>query len=182
MLRSITAPLAAAILATAVIPSSAGAQACTGRPGASAIEQYCEAIPDGDGDRVTGSSSGSTGSSSQGGGVPISKGTAGALAAAGPDGKAVIGLLGRESATGSQGQKSKSGGSGNGTTASSQSDGSAQSRVAAAKSPSDNPLRAVSSAASDGATVGSMYLWGLLLLAVVALGAGWVGFRRNRGS
>lgn len=182
MLRSITAPLAAAILATALSPSAAGAQACAGRPGASAIEQYCEAIPDGDGDRVTGTgtgpsaTSGSRGSAgAASGSVNLPSGTAGTLRAAGPAGKAVLGLVARESSA--SGERPSKATNGTATTP-----GSSTTSIAPAKTPSDNPLRAVSSAATDGATVGSMFLWGLLALAVAALAAGWIGFRRNRGS
>lgn len=176
--RLFTVIAVAGVLLAAFAPSAL-AQACEGRPGASAIEQYCEAIPEATGDRVTPRENRERGSS----GADVPSGTSQQLEDSGADGAAVLGLV-----AGSDGGNGGDGG-GNGASSSKSSSGESASgdekteaeaaAVAAASSPSDNPLKAVSSAVSNGATVGSAFLWGLLALAVAAAGAAWVGFRRQ---
>lgn len=169
------------LISVLVISAPQALAACTGRPGASAIEQYCEAIPDGTGERP-GPSSKSTAKS--GSGVP--EGTSRQLQNAGQDGQAVLGIVAASGGSGAGGPSSGSGGKsatekGQGSAPDAgEGVGESETTVVAAKSPSDNPLRAVSSAVSNGATVGSAFLWGLLALTVVGAGVAWVGFRRNR--
>ncbi len=160
-----------------VLSPQAMAQACQGRPGASAIEQYCEAIPEGTGERVTPSSE----RESRGSSSDVPAGTAQELADAGQEGQAVLGLAASSSGGGGDsGNGAGSGASSGGDSASGNaSAGDAASATPAASSPSDNPLKAVSSAVSNGATVGSAFLWGLFALALAAAGAAWIGFRRN---
>lgn len=173
MLR-FTAMLPALIAALIVLAPKAMAQACTGRPGASAIEQYCEAIPEGTGERV--GPSGSNGSSGKSSGSGISQSTSRELDKAGADGQAVLAIA---AAGGGDDQGGRSGGSET-SGGSQRAPNGTDVAAAAAQSPSDNPLKAVSSSVSNGSTVGSGFLWGLLALAVAAAAAAWVGFRRGR--
>lgn len=154
------------------------AQACQGRPGASAIEQYCEAIPNGTGGRE---SSRDRGASASGGG--ISQATGRDLRAAGRDGAAVLALVGTGDGNGSGGGGAAKGGSDK-RAGSGGSSGSprSQDETPAAEPPSDNPLRAVKSAVSSGATVGSGFVWGLVALTLLALVVGWIGFRQRRST
>lgn len=180
MTLRISAVLTLVTALLALLSPQALAQACQGRPGASAIEQYCEAIPEGTGERVTPSSE----RESRGSASNVPAGTAQELADAGQEGQAVLGLAasssggGDSSDGGGNGGSSSSSGSGSGSSGSAGAENAA-SATPAASSPSDNPLKAVSSAVSNGATVGSGFLWGLLALALAAAGAAWIGFRRH---
>lgn len=153
-------------------------QTCQGRPGASAIEQYCEAIPDGTGGRQTSSD---RGSSTPGGGVPGAAGSD--LRAAGRDGAAVLALVATGGTEGSsRDESSKDAPRDGSTTGSGDSSATAedQESTPAVKPPSDNPLRAVQSAASNGATIGAGFVWGLVALTLLSLVVGWIGFRQRR--
>ncbi len=169
----------------AITGPAAAQQSCQGRPGASAIEQYCEAIPDGTGSRQTpGDKASSSDKTSQ---VPT--GSRGDLQSSGPDGEAVLALVAASGGSGGGGGNSgaggTSGGSGGSGKSGTASGGSGVGKVKGAAavqpavSPSDNPLRAVKSAVSSGATVGSGFVWGLVALTLLALVVGWIGFRQR---
>lgn len=176
---------ALAVAAALLAPGAAMAQKCEGRPGASAIQQYCEAIPEASG---TGQRPGSNGRGAGGG----SQGAAGAgstqvqreLQAAGAEGAVVLGLVAASSngddgdSGGTGGGASDSGGSsGSGAGSSSGSSGAADPKVA-----EGGVLRAVSSAVSNGSTVGSGFTGLLVGMAVLAAAFGWVTLRRRHTS
>lgn len=149
-----------------LVPQASG-QTCTGRPGASAIEQYCEAIPSATGDRVTPGRRQSSSSSSEGTGV--SSTTARRLESSGAEGQALMGLIASEqdNAVGANAQRAVG------------DEAGASDSIPAASGPSNNPLKAVSSAVSNGATVGSTFLWVMIGLGVAALAGSWMNFRRQ---
>ncbi len=75
--------LAASVALTAgtlAAPGVATAQSCQGAPGASAIQQYCEAVPRGDGGRDTAGGGGPSGGGSGGSGAGVNAATSSALA------------------------------------------------------------------------------------------------------
>lgn len=173
-------------LATAALtvgaPSTAFGQNCQGRPGASAVEQYCEAIPDATGEPVQPSSERSDSASA---GTPaVGRSTGDDLMAAGKDGKAVLALAGGASASrGGSGardveRESKSSAAG----ARTPSERGAVAGVSAASEPSASPLRAVSASVQSGRTVGGEFLWVLAALTLIGLAAGWLRFRAHRSS
>lgn len=174
----------AIVLGLLVLPGIADAapQACQGRPGASAIEQYCEAIPDATGGRVSPNSerASSQGASARGA-VPAAAQRR--LTTSGQDGQAVLGLVAASASGSSDGNGAGGSTSGRddrgGGIGGSSSGPSVAAGPQAARTPSDNPLKAVSSAVTNGATVGSAFVWALVGLALVALIVGWVGFRRR---
>ncbi len=158
----------------AAAPTPANAQGCQGAPGASALEQYCEAVPRADGGRqrptsgspASGSQSSGSGSSSSSALPPK---TAKSLDEAGPDGSAVK----RLADDGDQ-PASTSAGSGTGSGGSSSGDEGAvlAERVDSPANPDGSPLRAATNAAQAGPTVGGALVWGLLgLSALGAIGA-----------
>lgn len=195
LLLSTSAALAVGTLA---MPSVATAQSCQGAPGASAIQQYCEAVPRGDGgrDSSSGGSGGSGGGSGSGSGGSqgVSAATSKALAQAGKDGAAVQRLAsggsgeakkrsskrpggsgGDESGTSTTGSGTSTGGSGSGAA------GSGTGAAAGPKDPSGSPLNAAKNAASSGPTAGPAVAWSIVGLSVFgALAA--VGLRRQRGT
>lgn len=184
ILRATPVFLVSWALLLAVTTTEANAQACTGRPGASAIEQYCEAIPDGDGERST-----AAGESRdpERGANELPRSTAEALRNAGTEGRVILGLVGGAASENSmRGPGTDRSGTSSGASTA-QGTGSGNMRrdaddVAPASAPSSNPLRAVRSAVTNGATIDSGFLWGVLAMTVVLVGAGWVGFRRNHSS
>lgn len=170
MTRHFVLPLVVLGLATG-LPTTASAQQCVGRPGASAVEQYCEAIPNASGDRVEpGGRSPASGVS----GVPSR--TASTLQRAGADGATVLALV---SAAGDVTPGDRAGRQEKGGTQEAQAEDGAVAGISAASAPSANPLKAVSSAVSSGTTVGPAFLMLLLGLTVIVLGTGWVRFRRG---
>lgn len=185
VMRRLTLMISVAALVSLAISGPATAQqSCQGRPGASAIEQYCEAIPDGTGSRETPGNKAA--SSDRTGQVPA--GTRGDLQSSGPDGAGVLALVaanggsGGGSNDGTGGTSGRSGDSGkSGTVSGGSGNGKVKGAVVVppAVSPSDNPLRAVKSAVSSGATIGSGFVWGLVALTLLALVVGWIGFRQR---
>lgn len=157
------------------------AQTCQGRPGASAVDEYCEAIPSADGERrPPGSTDGSNGSSS----VPAA--TARALTRSGADGAVVIALTGSGGAateTGTQSQEPSSQPTRPSDLPRQSSDAQgAVAGVSAASERSNNPIKAVSAAIGSGATVGSGFVTLLLALTVVVLGINWTRYRKSHSS
>jgi hypothetical protein len=192
LLLSASVTLAACTLA---LPGVAAAQSCQGAPGASAIQQYCEAVPRGDGGRDT--SGGGSGSGGRGG-SGVNAATSKVLAQAGRDGAAVQRLAGGGSGAGNGSTKRKGQGNGNGNGkqgssgqgsagagagAGSGSAGAGGSGSAASgpKDPSGSPLNAAKNAASTGPAAGQAVAWSIVGLSVLGAIAA-VGLRRQRGT
>ena len=57
--------------------------------------------------------------------------------------------------------------------------GASDARPARGSAPSDNPLKAVTSAVTSGPTVGAAFVWTLLALAVALFGLAWLRARRR---
>lgn len=190
----------ALVIAAALPTAGAQAQGCTGAPGASALEQYCEAVPRADGGRdrpSTGSGSGSgsgggTSNGSTGSGSGVSRGTAEQLSAAGRDGAAVERLAGGTAEGSSQGSsKSKKSGaktsgdkSASGSASGSDESGSGGDagavkgiQVDGPAEPSGSPLKAATKAVASGPTAGDTLVWGLV--GISALGAAGAVFLRR---
>lgn len=179
----------AALLSLGGAPA-AFAQGCTGAPGASAIQQYCEAVPraDGGSDRPGGgggggSDSGSGGGNSSGSGSGVSAQTSEALSGAGADGAAVERLAGGDSAAaapkGSGSKPKKSSAKTSESTTPNDDDGAVLAeRVDGPADPDGSPLKAATNAVSSGPTAGSGVVWGLVGISV--LGAGAAVFLRRR--
>ena len=139
------------------MPAPASA-ACQSLPGRSGLDQYCESIPGPGGDHGAGGGGH--------GGRALSRGVQHALAAAGPNGQALIQL----SQSGPRGQAKGKKGAVHGRT---------DANTGSASEPSDNPLSAVRSAASTGSSVGPSFLWILLALVIVISALGWIRYRRR---
>lgn len=176
------AALAGALCAAtlAALPSTSVAQGCVGQPGTSALEQYCEAVPRGDGGRDrpgSGSGSGSSGN----GGSGVSGATRQQLQGAGADGAAVAAL-----ASGGSGGSGSSGGSSKKPSQPSNQSSDAEGDAGAVKgisvdgpqAPDGSPLKAATQAASSGPVAGQAVTWGLVGL--TALGAIGAVFMRRR--
>lgn len=173
VLAAVTA--SSATLLTAPMPALA--QGCTGQPGTSALEQYCEAVPRGDGGRDRPGGSGSNGSGS---GSGVSSSTQRTLSQAGADGAAVAALASGGSGSGGSGEgaskkssksstKKSSGGSSSGSAGSQDAGAVKAERVESPADPSGNPLKAATNAASSGPVAGPTLVWGLV--GMTAIGA-----------
>lgn len=176
----------AVVIGVAMPAAGAQAQGCQGAPGASALEQYCEAIPRADGgrERPSSSGSGSGGSGSQSGSGQssgVSSSTSSALSKAGADGQAVERLASGSTAKSSKSSSGKSKSSKDSAAGSTPDQGAVKSeRVEGPADPSSSPLKAATNAAGAGPTVGGGLVWGLL--GISALGAaGAVFMRRGNG-
>lgn len=177
-----------ALSTTGTASPAFAAGGCVGRPGASALEQYCEAVPNADGSRDKPGAPGTSASSSGGG---VSSKTQAALDHSGKDGAAVAALAG---ASGGGGNGNKPGGSGSASggnsSGSSTSSGNGASGAAAIggvaaagavappKDPSGNPLKAAQSAAESGPTASSGVLWAVVGMSALG-GLGAVLIRRR---
>lgn len=152
-----------------LVAPSASAQRCEGRPGASAIQQYCEAIPEADGvSRRPGS--GRTGAGSDGSGDTPSP-VQSQLEDAGQDGRAVLGLIASGDDYSGPGADPDGGGSGT---------GSAGGRTSSeAKRAEGGVLDAVSASVSNGSTVGNAFAGILVGMAVLGAAFGWISLRRR---
>lgn len=184
-------PVLGSVVLAFAAPPAAFAQGCTGAPGASAIQQYCEAVPraDGGSERPGGSDSGGSGggSGSGGSGSGVSSSTAKSLSEAGADGAAVERLTQGGSTSETPKAKKKSekdasstaagSGTGSGPTG---SDGAVLAeRVEGPADPDGSPLKAATNAVASGPTAGTGVVWGLVGISV--LGAGAAVFFRRRG-
>lgn len=155
--------------------SSAWAQAggCQGPPGASAVEQYCEAIPRADGGRTKagGDSSGST----------LSDKTAGVLTSSGSDGAAVKRLSddGSAPATDKKTSSAKSAGAGSGDASGTSPTGSSPESVVGPVDASGSPLEAATSAVENGPTAGPALAWGVVGMSAFGAAAALLIRRRN---
>ncbi len=177
-LRPVIALLAS--LLAAIAAPTAHAQSCEAPPGSAAVEQYCEAIPEGDGSqsgndfqRESSGSAGSGASSngpSDGGSPGLSDEAAQALQNGGADGAAVSNL-----ARASRGGEGSSGSSAGAATEAGEVAGTAAQSGEA----SGSPLRAVSASVENGPVAGSLMIWALLGATLVVLALGWTRFRRT---
>jgi hypothetical protein len=161
----------ALLLGAALLAPAASAQRdCQALPGRSALEQYCEVLPGAGGDRPAGDHR----DGSAGDALPSS--VRRKLAEAGAAGDVVAALAG-----GSGGADGSRGGSGDGRTG--QGAGGAASGDGTASSgsvpdePSNNPLEAVRSAATEGPSSGSALLWALAAAALLLAGFAWFRHR-----
>lgn len=169
--RRLAAVLAAgALLGPAA--SGAAAQGCQGQAGTSALEQYCEAIPRGDGGRDSPTKSGSDTESG------VSASTRKALAAAGTDGFKVAALA-SAGVSASAGTTPKATTPKTGSSASKSSDaGATTPAVAGPDDASGSPLQAATDAVSNGSTAGPALVWGLVGMSAAGA-AGAILLRRR---
>ncbi len=164
------------IATMAATPGLAQAQRCEAPPGTSAVDQYCEAIPD-----ANGTQSAQDARSQEAGtsGALDARATR-ALEAEGADGQAVLGIASRSSSAGSipiDSEKNQGGGAGSSETAAAGLDSEAAATPGGEQQPSANPLRAVTSAVTNGDVMGQGFAWILVAIAVLALGGRWIAFR-----
>lgn len=164
-----------AVTAALVVPAPALAQRCQAPPGSSAVEQYCEAVPEGGGTQSGDDFAGSGGRQDPGGNVNgLSRSAQRELRTKGADGAAVVGLV-----AASSGGNNDGGGSSGGTGPRGSVKGEAAS---GAGTPSGSPLKAVSASVENGATVGGVFVWALLGVTLLILGLGWISFRSRDAS
>jgi hypothetical protein len=160
-------PILVAFAAALLLPvPAATAQSCVAPPGTSAIDQYCEVVPNG-----TGGSSGVPGSGIPGSGGPstpgVSRPTATALARAGADGRAVADLAGGAQS----GRRAR-------RTPATSTTGSPDRSTSPAVS--SNVLEAAARSATDqSARVGTAFAVTLLASLLAMAGWGWLRFRRS---
>lgn len=166
--RRIPLVLLPILLLTSAPPAIA--QRCEARPGSSAVEQYCEAIPDGEGNQSAEDLADRQAPRADRGAVPPSASSA--LRAAGADGDQVL-RLARATSPSTGSADTDSGGR------RLENPAAKQDRSEADPVPGNNPIVAVKSAAQRGATVNDGFLWVLLLIAVGAAGLSWVRVRRT---
>jgi hypothetical protein len=152
---------------------SLAASGCQGAPGASALEQYCEAVPDADGRRVNPGTSGPTAS----GGVGASASTQQALTKLGADGIRLAHLVGRSHPTSSGGSVAPAG---SGNSAKPGTSSANTVGVSGPNDPSGSPLAAATKAVGRGPTAGGGLAWGLVGMSVLGAG-GAIVLRRTRG-
>lgn len=171
-MRSRLLPILLALAALAMWSAPAQAQNCEAPPGSAAVDQYCEAIPEGGGsqsgndfqrERAT-SGSGAT----EGDATAVPAGTATELKAAGQDGEAIA-KLAAGSTTGTS-----SGGSADAS-------GDVAGATASSEHVSGSPLKAVSASVQNGPVAGSLLIWALLGSTFAVLALGWIRYR-SRGT
>lgn len=171
-----------ALVGTVLLTTAAPAvsQECKGAPGTSAVEQYCESIPAAGGKtRPTGQGSSGGSSGSSGSGIPPSVQRE---LASSPQGRAVIAVAQSDgSGSGDSGRKAAGE---NGATGDRNrpAEDDAVPKTPPAAEPSGNPLRAVASSVKTGSTVGSGFVWALIVVTLAALGGWWLARRRGSDS
>jgi hypothetical protein len=153
--------VATLIGAAGVMPSAALGQ-CVGQAGSSALEQYCEAVPRGDGGRDTTTNSGSASGSSSGSGSSLPADTASTLAES-KDGSKLAALAENSGGDAPSGSKTSDESAVKGT------------QVSGPAAPDGSPLQAATKAAGSGPIAGQAVTWSLVgLTALGALGALWL--------
>jgi len=166
-MRSFCALLACLAAAIVLAPSASAQSRCVAPPGSSAVDQYCEVVPDG-----TGGRSGDGGGGGGGGGV--SGKTAKQLEQAGAAGAAVLELSG-----GKAKKPNKKDGASGGSNAGSGSGSASALPDTDPGTKSTNVIEAAATSASDSARVGSGFIW-VLLAGIAAVGGwGWISYRRR---
>lgn len=167
-MRRVLAVTLAFLATSAAGPSVTGAQSCEAPPGTSAVEQYCEALPEASGTRSANESNRAANASRGRRPPSLSTATAATLEASGSDGRAILNLA-RGTAAGSRpGGRTLTG-----------ETGTAAGEARPPAIPSDNPLRAVQAAASQGRTVGGGLAWTILVGTAALAGVAWVRLRRT---
>lgn len=179
MMRSrLVIALLASLLAATAAPS-AHAQSCEAPPGSAAVEQYCEAIPEGDGAQSgndfrreateSAGAGGGTNGQDGSGGSTLSPEATEALESAGADGDAVADLA-----------RASSGGPNTASNGTSEAEaGDVAGSSASSQEASGSPLKAVSASVENGPVAGSLMIWALLGATLVVLALGWMRFRRT---
>jgi hypothetical protein len=142
-----------------VAAAPAAAQTCQAPPGTSAVDEYCETIPEADGDRGAGDPREAE--------VPAE--TVRSLERSGEEGQALNRLLGRDGAPARDA----------GERADPNTRPSAGPSLTTPTEPSANPLAAVRSAIEPGSTLGSGFVLVLLGVTILMAGLGWFGYRRK---
>jgi hypothetical protein len=159
------------IVAFCLAPASASAQAgrCQAPPGTSAIDQYCEVVPDGTG----GSSTSGPGPKTPG----LSRAAQAALSRQGADGSAVVSLAGGGS---SAPARSSAGGQSPSQEKDQDPRPAGDHDVSGSGESRKGVLRAAASSASqETQRIGGAFII-VLLVALIAMGAwGWLRFRRS---
>lgn len=149
---------------------SAHAQSCEAPPGSAAVDQYCEAIPEGDGSQ-SGSdfrrqSAESSAGREQDDGSALPAAALKQLQSAGSDGGSVANLARAARDT----RQPLPGGNNEA--------GEVAGATASSDAGSGSPLKALSASVQNGPIAGSLLIWGLLGSTVAVLSVGWI---RHRG-
>jgi hypothetical protein len=139
-----------------VVPATASAQRCVAAPGTAAVDEYCESIPSPDGG--TGAEDPASRPT-----VPVPGATLRRLVR-GPDGEALVRVLGHDP------QKARDGKGGAPA-------GSPKAAPPPPQAPSVNPLNAVRTALADGPSLGRGFVAVLLALMLAMVGWGWAARR-----
>jgi cobalamin biosynthesis Mg chelatase CobN len=184
--RSLLLLLAPVLIA--LLPATAAAQSCEAPPGTAALDEYCETVPAADGQGGGTAGRGASGDRADSGGSSSASAVEQRLRSAGPTGAALLAV--RTSKDRSSGNDTSVGRERRDRSAASTSK-ARESRAAgrdgdAAEpqlpAPSDNPLRAVVRAASNGSGIGVSFGWVLALSALLLVSVSWVRFRRRSSS
>lgn len=161
----------------ALVPS-ANAGGCVGRQGASALVQYCEAVPTADGGRQSPGSPSAASSSQTRQSGPASKSSSStdkALSSAGADGAAVAAIAGisgrRDSSPDAKSTNGRvaSSAPGSGNDGDREAQGGSRSTVSQPADPAGSPLAATREAVETGPTAGPAITWSVVGMS--ALGA-----------
>jgi hypothetical protein len=152
---------------------------CEEPPGRSGLDQYCESVPGATGDRSPGAGAGS--------GRDVSPSTRQRLERSGAAGQALLGVIGGPS---DGDEESAADGDGGGKSSRRQRDADGKSsrgssgsgNQKAADEPSNDVLSAVRSAADSGASAGPVFIWALVVVALLMVGAAWVRYRARGGA
>ena len=149
------------LLALVLVAPASAQQSCEAPPGTSAVDEYCETVPEAGGSRSADARPDRP--------VALPSGTAKELARSGPDGEALLRQLGYDPAkVGEQANENRS--------------APVEARPGgepAPKEPSFNALDTVGQIISSGPTVGGGFGFVLLAIVLAMLGWGWIDYRRR---
>lgn len=173
-MRIALACLVTLLLAAVAAPSALAQSRCVAPPGSSAVDEYCEVVPDGTGGTGGG---GSPGGSSGAGGVP--GGAASQLERSGPTGDAVLSLAGGRRESQRESNKDETKRKDGGARATKPRPDQAQLPDQDQGRSGNNVVEAAAASTSEATRVGSGFIW-VLLASVVAVGGwGWIAYRRR---